>query len=295
VKDLIVAARARSLGTHTTIGIIRTLSTVLSEAVEDEKLAANPALRPGRLRRRMRDPNALQKVPVDPYTREEVDALLTTAREYFPAWYVFLRCAIRSGMRLGELRALEWDAIDWRGRFIDVRLNFVEGAFTTPKNHEQRRVDLATQLRAELRLRRRQERARWWQVGRPLPALVFSSDAETPLDDSRIRKAMVAIARKAEVRVRPQPVHVLRHTFASLLLQNGESIVYVKEQLGHSSIQVTVDIYGHLIPGGNRAALDRLDAESAATAATHTQPQPLNRVSRVGIEPTTRRLREGIK
>jgi integrase len=53
--------------------------------------------------------------------------------------------------------------------------------------------------------------------------------------------------------------HDLRHTFASLLLQNGESLVYVKEQLGHSSIQVTVDTYGHLIPGANRAAVDRLD------------------------------------
>jgi integrase len=52
--------------------------------------------------------------------------------------------------------------------------------------------------------------------------------------------------------------HDLRHTFASLLLSNGESPTYVKEQMGHSSIQVTVDIYGHLIPGGNRQAVDRL-------------------------------------
>ena len=55
--------------------------------------------------------------------------------------------------------------------------------------------------------------------------------------------------------------HDLRHTFASLLLQNGESLAYVKEQMGHSSIQVTVDIYGHLVPGGNRAAVDKLDME----------------------------------
>jgi integrase len=53
--------------------------------------------------------------------------------------------------------------------------------------------------------------------------------------------------------------HDLRHTFASLLLSNGESPANVKEQMGHSSIQVTVNIYGHLIPGGNRQAVDRLD------------------------------------
>ncbi len=53
--------------------------------------------------------------------------------------------------------------------------------------------------------------------------------------------------------------HDLRHTFASLLIQQGESLVYVKDQLGHHSIQITVDTYGHLVPGGNRQAVDRLD------------------------------------
>ena len=53
--------------------------------------------------------------------------------------------------------------------------------------------------------------------------------------------------------------HDIRHTFASLLLSQGESPVYVKEQLGHYSIQMTVDVYGHLIPGSNRGAVNKLD------------------------------------
>jgi hypothetical protein len=49
------------------------------------------------------------------------------------------------------------------------------------------------------------------------------------------------------------------------MIQNGESLAYVKEQLGHSSIQITVDTCEHLVPGGNRQALDRLDGpENAA-------------------------------
>ena len=291
VKDLLVLLRQKRLSAKTITGIVRTLSTILSEAVEDEKLVANPALRPGRLSRRMRDPNALKKERVDPYTRDDVRRMLDAARDHFPRWYVFLLAAVRTGMRLGELRALVLDTIDWHGRYLKVERNFVEGAFTVPKTHEIRQVDLSTQLRAELRLWRRRQRIRWWQVGRPLPALVFPSDVEAPIDDSQIRKAMVAIARKADVRVRPRPVHMLRHTFASLLIQQGESLVYVKEQLGHSSIQVTVDIYGHLIPGGNRQAVDRLDDDFDATPA---QPGIANVVSRVGIEPTTRRLRAGI-
>ena len=70
-------------------------------------------------------------------------------------------------------------------------------------------------------------------------------------------------------------IHDLRHTFASLLLQQGESIVYVKEQLGHASIQITVDTYGRLIPGANRAAVDRLDDDTVThPTATQAQPEP---------------------
>ena len=49
-----------------------------------------------------------------------------------------------------------------------------------------------------------------------------------------------------------------RHTFGSLLIWVGASIVYVKEQMGHSSIQVTVETYAHLIPGANTSFVDRL-------------------------------------
>jgi integrase len=48
--------------------------------------------------------------------------------------------------------------------------------------------------------------------------------------------------------------HGLRHTYASLILTQGANMLYVKEQLGHHSIQVTVDIYGHLVPQSIRHA-----------------------------------------
>lgn len=58
--------------------------------------------------------------------------------------------------------------------------------------------------------------------------------------------------------------HPLRHTFASLLLPQGESPVYVQRQLGHASIKLTVDTYGRWLPMGNKAAVDRLDEESGS-------------------------------
>ena len=53
--------------------------------------------------------------------------------------------------------------------------------------------------------------------------------------------------------------HCLSHTYALLHIQQGESLAYHKEQLGHSSSAVTVDTYWNLVPGGNRAAVGRLD------------------------------------
>lgn len=78
-------------------------------------------------------------------------------------------------------------------------------------------------------------------------------------------------------------VHDLRHTFASLLIQNGESLAYVKEQMGHHSITITVDTYGHLVPGGNKAAVDQLDGLETTTIRNPDAIASLNTVSsRVG-------------
>lgn len=75
-----------------------------------------------------------------------------------------------------------------------------------------------------------------------------------------------------------QRLHNTRHTYASILLTNGESPVYVKEQLSHSSIQMTVDIYGHLIPNSNREAVNRLDNPHSNAPHPHPpkteKPQP---------------------
>jgi integrase len=87
--------------------------------------------------------------------------------------------------------------------------------------------------------------------------LIFHRGIGQPLEQNYIRRVFKRILSKAGLReIR---FHDLRHTFASLLLTQGETPVYVKEQLGHSSIQITVDIYGHLIPGTNKKAVDKLD------------------------------------
>ena len=80
--------------------------------------------------------------------------------------------------------------------------------------------------------------------------------------------------------------HDLRHTFGSLLIQGGALLTYVKEQMAHSSIQITVDTCGHLIPGAEIAWVDRLDS-TTTPQPNATQAKPVeNESEREDLEVT---------
>jgi integrase len=132
--------------------------------------------------------------------------------------------------------------------------------------------DLLSKRRAEA-LRREMEkpaderRAAETVVNEVMEGWLFQTPGGTEIDPNNLRQLFNRLLTDAKLRrVR---FHDLRHSFASLLLQNGESLTYVKDQMGHSSIKVTVDIYGHLVPGGNRQAVDKLD-DMLATATKKT-------------------------
>ncbi len=160
-RELIATCRAKGLRTGTLKGIVRALSTILTQAVEDEILPANPALRMGRY---LRQGDEAVYEP-DPFTRDEVVHILAVAFEHFPEWHPWLMCGLRTGMRAGELLALQWGDIDWRGSFIHLERNLVRGVLTTPKNHQRRRIDMSRQLRATLRLWRRHQSIVWLKKG----------------------------------------------------------------------------------------------------------------------------------
>jgi integrase len=88
--------------------------------------------------------------------------------------------------------------------------------------------------------------------GRPSIAddMVFPSKAGTVIDPNNLvhYQFLPCLEHAGLRRFR---FYDLRHTFGSLLIQDGASLAYVKEQMGHSSIQITVDTYGHLIPGAD--------------------------------------------
>jgi len=152
-------------------------------------------------------------------------------------------------MRLGELLALQWGDVDFHGRFIEVRHNLVAGRMTMPKSGKTRRVDMSAQLADTLRAlltTRKAEALRngWGQV----PEWIFCGETGGHLDGDNLRHR-VSYRLLTKAGLRRIRFHDLRHTFATMLIQNGESLAYVRDQLGHASIQLTVDTYGHQAGG----------------------------------------------
>ena len=87
---------------------------------------------------------------------------------------------------------------------------------------------------------------------------VFISEAGKPLILNHWRTGVFDKALK-KAKLRKVRIHDLRHSYASMMIPAGESFSYVRDQLGHYSIKVTVDIYAHLAPEANKKAVVRLD------------------------------------
>lgn len=206
-------------------------------------------------------------------SKEQVTAFLATARRETPDYYALLLFAFRTGVRLGELIGLAWEDIDFEANTIEVRRSYSHGHFSSSKSHKSRFIDMSDQLKQVL-LAHRSNQVNKFSGTLPrielsvkfkpnnVIRLVFPNRYGKPLCGDNFRKRdFKPLLEKADIpAIR---FHDIRHTFASLLLQQGESLHYVKEQMGHASIQTTVDVYGHIVPGSNRNAVNKLDDEIA--------------------------------
>jgi len=193
--------------------------------------------------------------------------------KHYSKHYPLALLLARTGMRIGDATALKWGDIDLEGRLITVRRAISRDRVKTPKSGKSRMLDMAQQLKTTLlkyghMCRINSLKGKYSE----LPEWLFLNNSLGPSDGNNWRKRVFDKALN-KAGLRKIRVHGLRHTYASLLIKNGEFLAYVRDQLGHHSIKITVDIYGHLAPEGNKEAVDRLDdSDSTPPNAPHTHP-----------------------
>jgi integrase len=195
---------------------------------------------------------------MDFFTREEIHRFLSAAPQ---DRYPFFLTAVLTGMRLGELLAMKWSNLDWQRRQYYVKESLYKGRFVEPKSASSKRtMNLPPTLIEALRAHRGRQAERRLQAGEGYEDhdLIFCTASGTPLDRGNVvKRDFLPLLKQAGLRrVR---FHDLRHTFATLLIDQGESPKYIQVQLGHASIQVTMDRYGHLLPDVHQQAAQRLE------------------------------------
>jgi integrase len=162
--------------------------------------------------------------------------------------------ALYAGLRYGELRALRWSAVDLAGGAIRVTESWdpKEGAIAPKTRNSQRTTPLPGLLRDYLMEHR-------IVAGEPAAdALVFGDRSGKPFQATTIyRRADRAWKAQALGRLR---LHQARHTYASFMIAAGVNAKALSSFMGHSSIKVTFDLYGHLMPGTEAEAAALLDA-----------------------------------
>jgi integrase len=260
------------LGTKLSAGSVRivyaTLRAMLNAAIDDGLITSNPAARLGKTlglikssKQRQEEIKAMNR---DQLTAFELAALETVSLTLSTMFLVMAR----TGIRIGEAIALEWDRVNLDSRTVRVEMTYSKGRLHSPKSGHGRDVDLSRQAVESLRKLRTEQLETWFRKGQKgeEPALVFPSATGTLFDTCNVEKAFKQVLKKAKLPAHFTP-HCLRHTYASLLLQQGESVAYVQRQLGHASVQLTVDTYGRWLPTANKSAVDRLDDKVEENAA----------------------------
>lgn len=192
---------------------------------------------------------------------DEAQALLAALEpEDRPLWAT----ALFAGLRLGELRALRWSDVDLGSGCISVKRGWdpVHGEVTTKSSKGVRKVPIAAVLRDYLAE---------YRIDSEGMGLVFGRDSERPFNATTIaNRADRAWTTAGLERI---TLHECRHTFASFMIAAEVNAKALSTYMGHSSIQITFDLYGHLMPGNEKEAAGLLNAflDRADSAARMAQ------------------------
>ena len=260
VKSFVADLVSKDLKKASIRKIVAELCAILNRAVEDGYILQNPASRMSKFYK-----NAKPQKKIVPFSPEEVPTLLQSVKENYPYHFPIFVTFLHAGLRAGELAALRWDDVDFHNRWISVSNSLKRsGEVGDTKTGKVRKVDMSDFLAQVLHAWKTEQEKRYDD----LPEWVFTNTEGGKIDLKNLyHRAFQGSMKKAKwkdeqgherIGLKRRRLHDLRHTFATLLIMNGESLAYVRDQLGHSSITLTVDTYTHWIPGSNRNAVNQL-------------------------------------
>ncbi|HEY9078078.1 MAG TPA: site-specific integrase [Anaerolineaceae bacterium] len=220
------------------------------------------------------DPPRYAKGEMKVFTDTQARQLLITARGMRNEALYHL--AVTTGMRQGELLGLKWKDIDWSTCTIHVqrqaqRINGMGIIFSETKTRSGNRMiqfgqETLKLLAAHLKRQDLERKVEGWREN----DLIFPSTIGTPLEQRnfyREFKELLKVAGLPDIRF-----HDLRHTAATLMLLNGIPLLVVSRRLGHAKPSITLDVYGHYLPGMQSEAAALMDELVTPIAAELQQP-----------------------
>lgn len=248
-RDELVAALSREMARK----VLKSLKGLLREA-QRRGLVAQNAAEATSVKMAGR-----QKEEAEIPTKEHMRAILQHAPE---RWRPLIVTALFTGLRSSELRGLTWANVDLRNKLIKVRQRVDRyNVMGVPKSRAGRRdVPMAPMVVNALRK---------WKLACPVTeaGLVFPTDAGnittgSVLHKSAWRPTMIAAGIMKEGDPPPYTFHALRHGAASLFIEQGMGPKRVQAVMGHSTITITFDLYGHLFPApeDDLAAMAEIEA-----------------------------------
>jgi integrase len=192
----------------------------------------------------------VQPQKFDFLTKEESQLLLDNSDGLMKD---MIQVALKTGLRFGELIALDWSDVDFKNNLITVRNSISMGRLGGTKNNKIRYIPLLDEVSRLLFAKSKKN------------GFVFSKNNNEPFGPVQCLRWLHRVCKKAGMR--KIGWHTLRHTFASHLAQNGVSIMLIKELLGHSDIRTSLR-YSHLTPLATREAIKVLEWESGDIVET---------------------------
>ncbi len=179
--------------------------------------------------------NAQEATTIEPFSLEEVKTIIENAPSL--RLKAFLTVAFLTGMRTGEQLALTWEDIDFNEKKIVINKSLNElGTITTPKNKPSvREVDLLEPVEKILKE---------LQASEPenKKFVFISMPKRTTMFQRAFRSLLKAL------NLKDRKLYTTRHTFASLMLSQGEEAMWVSKTLGHKDLNTTYKTYSHYIP-----------------------------------------------